>query len=1047
MTTSAPYLGDIPVSTGPADIPVEDATDDLGEIGARQLLCVQTFDIARHPTAAVGVIPGCFVAVSGKGPQDSNESGKTSWLASVALLLGDPEWRMKGGGPGTVADLLFEPNTAGIAAQHYPAATTGYIAGLFADPDDVKASAHTVWMKLSATAPYVKVRHAPGVHLATAPEESERHTQAADIFRHLPRPSLGAMRYAEELYGPAPRCQAYLGSRGRRRGGPSLLKLDQGLLTPAAIGTALLSLTGREPLMERDVAVRKNLSEAISKRDQQLRQDADKRAREDAQLDAISHRQAAREALTRAWELWQLHYARGLLDALGRQEELESSLRNAEERLALSERAVQQARAEEDALQNPDALKQQRDATSDQRRQAEERLETARTDENECSYRHRRLNEQIHEAEEAARGVHGSLEQARGEADRARADVEQRQGELGAATAAVDAARADLDRAEKGRYGPAGRTISVLRDAKIHAAGLLDSLNLTARERPAWEARLSLYQDAVCIAADDAPAARDALRSLPGAVLIACPAKISGTASKDQVRAFLDELARRMRIDHDPDTAVDQALGLHALGGFTTPLTGRAALVARLRDTLDQTESVLQAAQSGLERTRSECDQANDLVHRLESAALARQLHRENTTVENELAGLRAVTATRRAESEKAQLAYDKANLAYSTLKSQRHIARQHTVQAQRDVSDATGARDAFQNQLTELELAYWIERGGTRESALQQLRWPTSSETGENAVEGAEPEHRTEVTLRRRAGRYLDRSLQALGIDLVAGANAPTPELKDAVVLRANRNDESGSRRFADATAFESPARALNDWLEQLADADEAASRLIQDERAERTDSIAYCRQAVDRLEFDLRAQQDAISLLLDQAMDSIETALTDLNRRAGLYGVELQRVISPPPSLTDLWQCEVTPCWRRTPGGQMLRYDNVTNSAQEKLFAIHLVLAALLASPHPRGRILILDELGDTLGTHHRREVLGALTKSATDHGITVLGTCQESLMDDAADFFGELLYFTYPSLTEALNAPTRMFGYDSNGEHLELTLEALLAGRSWW
>ncbi|MFF0108603.1 hypothetical protein [Streptomyces hirsutus] len=129
------------------------------------------------------------------------------------------------------------------------------------------------------------------------------------------------------------------------------------------------------------------------------------------------------------------------------------------------------------------------------------------------------------------------------------------------------------------------------------------------------------------------------------------------------------------------------------------------------------------------------------------------------------------------------------------------------------------------------------------------------------------------------------------------------------------------------------------------------------------------------------------------------------------------------------------------------LLPYDNVTNSAQEKLFSIHLVLAALLASPHPRGRVLILDELGDSLGTHHRQEVLEALAKSTQEHGITVLGTCQESLLDDAAEHCGELLYFTYPSHTEALNAPTRMFGYDANGERVELTTDTLLAGRAWW
>ncbi|MFF7442737.1 hypothetical protein [Streptomyces sp. NPDC008122] len=62
-------------------------------------------------------------------------------------------------------------------------------------------------------------------------------------------------------------------------------------------------------------------------------------------------------------------------------------------------------------------------------------------------------------------------------------------------------------------------------------------------------------------------------------------------------------------------------------------------------------------------------------------------------------------------------------------------------------------------------------------------------------------------------------------------------------------------------------------------------------------------------------------------------------------------------------------------------------------------------------------------------------------------MLGTCQDALVDDAADFYGGLLYFHYPSHTEALNTATRMFGYDENNERVELTLDALLAGRTLW
>jgi ABC-type uncharacterized transport system ATPase subunit len=118
-------------------------------------------------------------------------------------------------------------------------------------------------------------------------------------------------------------------------------------------------------------------------------------------------------------------------------------------------------------------------------------------------------------------------------------------------------------------------------------------------------------------------------------------------------------------------------------------------------------------------------------------------------------------------------------------------------------------------------------------------------------------------------------------------------------------------------------------------------------------------------------------------------------------------------------------------------LAYSAVTNTAQEKIFSIHLVLAA----PNATGRVLILDELGDSLGQEHRREVLDAITHVASQHGITVLGTCQDTLMGDVAPLCGEILYFHYPSKSDALNRPTRMFGYDGTAGRVELTAAHLL------
>ncbi|WP_433549090.1 hypothetical protein ACQPZG_31550 [Streptomyces sp. CA-294286] len=1025
--------------------PSEDVPISLGIIGDRQLLCVQTFDIARHPSTAVGLIPGCFVAVSGKGPTDSNESGKTSWLAAVSLLLGDPEWRMHSSGPASVADLLFEPQTAGIGAQGYAAATTGYIAGLFADPDSVPATAHTVWVKLSATPTYVEVRHAPGIHLAIAQDDVKRHDQAAKIYRRLPSASaLGATQYAAVLYGPVPRCLAFLTSRGKRRGGPSLLKLDTGLFTPAGIGTALIDLTGRATLLDTDASLRHDLSEAEHELQTSRDKDITSRAAEERALHTVTQRISAREELARAQDMWALHYARGLLDALDRTEQLHAALGGQEEALARARRDRETAQATQRALDDPEHLARRRDEAAHAKESAEQRLTRARDDESGARHRLVAHDQALQDAEDAEAGVHGDLDDARLDARQSRQHTIACEARLTQATTLRQNARNDLARANEGRYGTAGQTISALSDASIHATGLLDGLTLAPEERAAWEPRLALYQDAVCIAESAVSAARAALASQPGAVLIAVPE--TDRHGHDPVQGFLDTLATRMRLEHTPDTAVDDALGLYVLGGYAEPLTGRATLLARLRTALEQAEQDLDQAQRQRDQALETEAQSEELVRRLEAAALAARLRSQRPALEDEVAALRQTTAARQQERGAAQTAFQDALVAHETLALQHAQAGTAIDTAQ--VAEARAAEQYadVKQQIDDLDISYWQEHGGSREAALHALRWATAPPTAPDRSE-ALPERRSENTLRQRAGRHLERALETIGIDVDTGAGAPSTALKDAVRLRNNLADDTGSRRFADATAFEAPVRALKDWLDRFAESDISAANRIAEERAQRASRIAFGEQKAGDLRESLRTMQGSIALRLEQALGGIEDALVTLNRNAGLYGAELRRTLIPPPTLQDMWRCEVTPHWRRTPHGQMLPYDNITNSAQEKLFSIHLVLAALLASPHPRGRLLILDELGDSLGSHHRREVLGALATSAEGNGITVLGTCQESLLDDATEHSGELLYFNYPSHTEALNAPTRMFGYDANSERVELTMGVLQAGRTWW
>ena len=74
----------------------------------------------------------------------------------------------------------------------------------------------------------------------------------------------------------------------------------------------------------------------------------------------------------------------------------------------------------------------------------------------------------------------------------------------------------------------------------------------------------------------------------------------------------------------------------------------------------------------------------------------------------------------------------------------------------------------------------------------------------------------------------------------------------------------------------------------------------------------------------------------------------------------------------------------------------------------------------------------------------LLGAIGECSRSQGITVLGTCQDSVLVDAAAYCGELLYFEYASKSDVLNHPVRAFGFDPNGDRVRLTADQLISDR---
>jgi hypothetical protein len=1002
-----------------------------GIVGDRQLVCVQTFDVARLTTHPVVLVPGSFVAVGGRGPRgDSNESGKTSFLAATALLLGDPEWRMTGGGPAATVSLLFEPETAGVAAHTYPAARQGYVIGVFADPDRPDEAALTVWCRINATTPYFQVRYADGVHLVDGETNRARY-DAVDVgWGAMPSSTqLGAHHYAERLYGDSPRCLAYVARRGKQRSAASLLQMNAGGFSPEQIGDDLIRLTGRVAAFETEGEQRQRLDEAQRTLADKQRVAEHARREEEAQLSGVNARNAARAHLADAERIWRLHFARGYLDVLEREQELAAERDDAREQVAAHEASVAEAEAELAAMSVPDQLAAQHDEAERDMRRLESEMDSAKQADIEARVGLDAVTAEVRGLEEIADGWSAppADEVALRLAD-ARAAVVQAQQDLGAAKTIRSEAEAHLRAVEAGTAGRAGETARLLREHGVSAAPLLD-VELSDAARAEWEPRLALYDDAVVVAPGGIDGALVAASRAPGAVLIAgedgpLPDGVVGAPAG--AAGFLTRLAALSHVLADPLRAEQPELGVVVIGDFFEPQTGHAPRLARARDNLEQAELLVSGAEATLHQVAIEVERFEGELGRARAAeelvaARARQGRARDAAGEAQRSVNQLVKPLADAKAGHLELAarlrgYELALKAATDRVEARKENYRLAVDAQRSV----------QRNLDNLQVDFW------------RSNWGGSVDEAEAALV---EERRTEKRLRNRAAELLQDALSALSIQS-DGSGAPTEQLADVARRRSLMQEDPERGRVP--ASLQEVARPLRDFLESHHDADQVIEERVSRAREQRAAELELAVEETERLASALATLQDGVEQRIRQALETISGEYDRLNRESGWYGADLHIDARRPDGPTERWRWSVTPRWKRSANGRLLPYDNQANTAQEKLATVQLVLAALLAAPNPRGRMLVLDELGDSLGVSHRREVLKEIAQTAEAKGVTVLGTCQDSVMTDAAHHCGELIYFEYPSHQEALNRPTRMFGFDESRQRVELTAESLRSGR---
>ncbi|MFP8887938.1 coiled-coil domain-containing protein [Streptomyces mangrovi] len=1010
-----------------------------GVVGDRQLIAVQAFDIARLTAHAVPIVPETFIAVSGLGPKDdSNGSGKTSFLIAVSLLLADPQWRLETNGGRHASGILFRPDAAGVDQAHQASPVThGYIVGVFAHPDDPAASPVTVWVRIATTTPYLQANWIEGLHVADAPTDHERSIQADTLWRELgTRQFLSARAMAEKLYGTAPRCLTYLDT-ALRPPVPSLLSQQLTEMEPHDIGRSLIALSGMTSLLEEEDNLRgQALQHQISLEKAQA-EHAQALLAEEQVMSGVRAREDARLALQRGHEAWRRYLAASYRDAHHSDQNIAAAMDEERHAAETAEALVRNAEDRLNSLGSAEELAIQESKTRQRWSEAQQLVGELSAKLTELATRQAVLRTQRTALLPQVQGWDGS------DCTTTAAYLKQRQREQvkaelqrGEAEDTVTRVRTHLRNVEQGRSGQAGRAIDLLSEHRIPAHGLLDQINLDETARPAWEPRLAPWEDAIVVAPEHEDTARCLLHAaLPGAQIISFDVEQEplpeGIHSALNVARFLGTLQQRLTPSADGLAVRDQALALTVTGGFPAALAGREARLRQARADLAAAEQAFTEATEAVTVSTA----ALTLAQTQHAAAQAAEELARLGTQENDLQikiddlSSRVTQATR--DEQDLQQTWQKSVARHASHEQLLANAKLTLEGASKALKERHRTLAALDRQRSQVAASQWQRQwGATLEDAARLL-----DQTSDQA-RSSRP-----TALRRQAEDGLRRAYEHYGVDGTPGAD----------VGQDLRTGEEMMQAFADtdptglpSLTFADVAAPLDNRLTGHRDQDEVAAARISHDQHAREQAIAELTNGVATSARNLETLQDMIEKHLDGLFAQISAAFNDLDLRSDGHGAKLEHISVRPQGAGD-WQWQVIPRWKRSRNGGYISYRENANSAQVKVHAILLVLAALLADSQPQGRVLILDELGNSLGEVNRKDMLAALRDVARDQRLTILGTCQDSVLADAADVCGELLWFVHASAADIINQPTSAWAFDSNGARTQLTEDWITAGRA--
>ncbi|MEU3228623.1 hypothetical protein [Nocardiopsis alba] len=1034
---------------------IDDETDvpDTGRsglVGPRRLVAIQAFDIGRLTTHPVPIVPSSFVAVSGQGPKgDSNGSGKTTFLSAVALLLADPQWRLDNDGR-DAAKLLFNPESAGSEGAG-SAIDHGYIAGVFARPDD--GDPLTVWMRVASRPPYIRVRWTEGLHVAEAATDEERALQGDDLWDQLPGDTLGSRIISSVLYGDAPRCLAYLDTPMRQTV-PSLLSQQMTSMSPEAIGDALISLTGREHLTNDEEKLRRDCDAKEGKLRQLETEDSDSRSVEEAHLAAVERRNQAREALESSKESWTLHLAKGVVEKKLVHDRVAERLKNYRGLLEDAEIRAKKARGVlQDLMKNTDL-----DGAVNTAEEVHRRLNDAHTEQSKAEGSRQadveRLVQLRGELLLAADGDDGvPVLQREREAEDARTALSTATVQLTQSQKVLEAAQEHLELVTAGHDGITGAAIRALAAHGVEAFSVLDAITLTESVRPMWEAHLWRFRDTVAVPSTEGERALHLLAGLPqmSGVSVARLLDISdgeegssdilplpeGVTAPAALSGFLHAISDRYVYADAPDRSHDTALDEWVLGGFADPVTGRDTRIAAARNDLEMAEAVMGTAQETVEQTRLVLVQAQEHLATAKAAEALRKCKEDLKAAKKLLAEAKDALRACHDQRESARIKLSDAISERDNHKALVEIAKERAKAEEKAVQQHRNQANNTETALRDIGYETWC-RSWSPEPDTDRAHASAS-----HRVFQLPPREQL-----RSSAHWREQSL--LSFQRAHQAVAPDQNSVPDEIVPLVQAAEMGATAFPDAGAdresFRAVIRPLGDLLDGQRDHDTILKERIDRNRAERERTLRESRNELKGLSVDLEALRtsvaDSVTRVLRKISDQFNAL--DLNRDGG-HGARIDHTVQTPAETGSGWKVHVTPKWRRSPHGGFVSYKQPANGAQIKVFAIQLVLAALLADSDIPGRVLVLDELGNSLGDENRKDILEALHKVAVEQQVTILGTCQDSVIHDAVRSCGQVLWFSHRDDQETYNRPTRSWGSDQDGRHVDRTAFWLRSGRS--